>query len=88
MPVHIAHIAPDAKDAWGRAVLFETWFVSLDGDAWLEVVENPHGATVEQIEPLFAGEETIVKGEKRTLYEIRIATRQIRLWGAKILTQV
>ncbi len=84
--IHIAHIASDAKDAWGRAVSRETWFVSLDGKAWLEVVEDPHGATVEQIEPLFAGEETVVDGAKRTLYEIRIATRQIRLWGAKVLS--
>jgi hypothetical protein len=87
MPVHIAHIAPDAKDAWGRAVPFETWFVSLDGDAWLEVVEDPHGANVEQVKPLFAGEETIAKdGVKRKAYNIRIATRQIRLWGAKVLS--
>lgn len=86
MTVHIAHIATDAKDAWGKAVPFETWFVSLDGKAWLEVVEDPRDATVEQIKPLFAGEETVVGGVKQTLYEIRIATRQIRLWGATVLS--
>ena len=84
--IHIAHIALDAKDAWSRAVPFETWFVSLDGKSWLEVVEDPHGATVEQIEPLFAGEETVVDGVKRTSYEIRIATLQIKKWGAEILS--
>jgi len=84
--IHIAHIAPDAKDAWGKAVPFETWFVSLDGKSWLEVVEDLHGANVEQVKPLFAGEETVVDGVKRTLYEIRIAIRQIRLWGATVLS--
>lgn len=85
--IHIAHIAPDAKDAWGKAVPFETWFVSLDGEAWLEVTKDPHGATAEQVTPLFAGEETIAKdGVKRKSYHIRIATLQIRKWGAEILS--
>ena len=86
MPIHIAHIAPDAKDAWGRAVPFETWFVSLDGNGWLEVTKDPHGTTVEQVKPLFTAHETVVKGKKRKSYNIRIATRQIRLWGAKVLS--
>jgi len=83
---HIAHIAPDAKDAWGKAVPFETWFVSLDGKAWLEVTKDPHGATTEQIKPLFAGEEKIVDGVKRKRYNIRIATLQIKKWGAEVLS--
>jgi hypothetical protein len=57
------------------------WFVSLDGNDWLEVADDPCGYDGESVRDAFEPE---VAPDGTKSYHLRIARRQLRLWGASI----